>query len=106
NTDGAAFLFSHFAQAVHHARVFLVRSVGKIQPRHIHAQAHQVAHHRFCATRRPNGAHDLGFSHIRSCALLKRLASGCHPFTPSSPWRCLPPVWDTPARSTPPPAIR
>jgi hypothetical protein len=40
--------------------MFFVRSMGKIQPGHIHPQPHQVAKYRFRVASRPNRANDLG----------------------------------------------
>ena len=57
---GAAFLFGRAAQALDIARMLGMSAVGKIQPRNVHAQAHQVAQRGFGIARRPDGTNDLG----------------------------------------------
>ena len=52
--------------------VFFVRSVGKVQPGHVHAQAHEVAQHRFGVARRTDRADDLSPA-IRAA----HVGSGC-----------------------------
>ena len=59
NADGAILLVSHAAQALDDLRVLFVGSVGKVQPGHVHAEAHEVAQDRFRVACRADGADNL-----------------------------------------------
>ena len=61
--------FADAAQAGDIARVILMSAVGKIQPRHIHAQPHQLTEHGLGIARWADGADDLGAPDGRSSKL-------------------------------------
>jgi hypothetical protein len=60
DADAAVFLFGGAPNSGDILNMFGMRSVGEIQPGHIHAPPHEIAKNLFGIARRTNGTDDFG----------------------------------------------